>query len=100
MTEAENIRVHAIVEGRVQMVFFRYSTCQEAQKLGLTGWVMNRPEGSVELVAEGPKEAVEALIKWCHTGPPNASVTNVTATEEPYTGEYGMFDVKYAGGAF
>lgn len=97
---AAKIRARAIVEGRVQMVFFRYSTCQQAARLGVTGWVMNRPEGSVELVAEGPKEAVDALIKWCHTGPPHADVTNVRVTEEPYTGKYKSFDTRYAGGDF
>jgi len=94
------IRAHAIVEGRVQMVFFRYSTCREAARLGVTGWVMNRPEGSVELVAEGPKKAVDALIKWCHAGPPNAEVTNVKVTEEPYTGEFKSFDPRYADGDY
>jgi acylphosphatase len=82
------------------MVFFRYSTCQEAEKLGVTGWVLNRPEGSVELVAEGPKEAVEALIAWCHKGPPNAHVTNVKIKNEPYTGEFTSFDTKYSGTNF
>ncbi len=84
--------------GRVQMVFFRYSTCQEARKLGVTGWVTNRPDGGVELVAEGPKEAVDALIEWCRTGPPNARVTNVEVSEEPHTGEFESFDTKYSGG--
>lgn len=93
----DEVRVHAIVEGQVQMVWFRYSTCQEADKLGLTGWVMNRHDGNVELVAEGPREAVDALIKWCHTGPPNAHVKNVKVTEEPYTGESKSFDTRYAG---
>ena len=92
---AGEIRARAVVEGRVQMVFFRYSTCREAQKLGLTGWVMNRPDGAVELVAEGPKEAVDALIEWVHTGPPNARVTNVAITVEDHTGEFESFDTKY-----
>ncbi len=92
---ADKIRIRAVVEGRVQMVFFRYSTCQEAQKLGVTGWVANRPDGAVELVAEGPKQAVETLIEWLHTGPPNARVTNVKITEETYTGEFESFDMKY-----
>jgi len=82
------------------MVFFRYSTCEEAEKLGVTGWVMNRPEGSVELVAEGPKEAVDELIAWCHKGPPHAHVTNVKVTKEAYTGEFTSFDTRFSGGAF
>ena len=92
---AENIRIRARVEGRVQMVFFRYSTCQEADRLGVTGWVMNRRDGSVELVAEGQADAVGALIKWCHRGPSGANVTNVTTTEEPYSGKFSSFDVRY-----
>jgi len=92
---AENIRIRAHVEGRVQMVFFRYSTCQEADRLGVTGWVMNRRDGGVELVAEGPADAVGALIEWCHRGPSGAHVTNVTTTEEPYSGECSSFDVRY-----
>ena len=92
---AENIRVHAIIEGRVQMVFFRYSTCQEADRLGVMGWVKNRRDGSVEVIAEGPSEAVDELIQWCHHGPSGARVTNVTITDEPYTGEFGSFGVRY-----
>ncbi len=95
---ADKIRTRAIVAGRVQMVFFRYSTCQEAQKLGVTGWVTNRPDGNVELVAEGTKEAVDALIEWCRTGPPNARVTSVEVSEESHTGEFDCFDTKYSGG--
>jgi acylphosphatase len=92
---SENKRVHAIVEGRVQMVFFRYSTCQEADRLGVTGWVKNKRDGSVEVVAEGPGEAVDELIRWCHDGPSGARVTSVNATNEPYAGEFSSFDVRY-----
>jgi acylphosphatase len=56
---------------------------------------MNRPDGAVELVAEGPKEDVDALIEWCSVGPPNARVTNVKITKGTYTGEFGSFDTKY-----
>ena len=92
---AEDVRVRARVEGHVQMVFFRYSTCREAERLGVTGWVRNRRDGSVELVAEGSEESVAALIKWCHRGPSGARVTRVTTADEPYTGEFGSFDVRY-----
>ena len=97
---SENTRMHAIVEGRVQMVFFRYSTCQEAERLGVKGWVMNRTDGGVEVVAEGPKQDVDELIQWCRHGPPGARVTNIKTTEEPYTGEFQSFDVKYSGGRY
>jgi acylphosphatase len=95
---AEKVKVRAVVEGRVQGVFFRYSTCEQADRLGVTGWVMNRPDGTVELTAEGPKEAVDDLIKWCHHGPPGAHVTNVRVTSLPYTGEFETFNVKHSGG--
>ncbi len=95
---AEKVRVRAVVEGRVQGVFFRYSACEQADRLGVTGWVMNRPDGTVELVAEGPKEAVDDLVKWCRHGPPGAHVTNVRVAHQPYSGEFQAFDVKYSGG--
>lgn len=92
---SENKRVHAIIEGHVQMVFFRYSTCQKAERLGVKGWVKNKRDGSVEVVAEGPGEAVDELVRWCHRGPSGARVTNVIMTDEPCTGEFNSFDVKY-----
>jgi len=77
------------------MVFFRYSTCEEADRLGVRGWVKNKRDGNVEVVAEGPAKAVDELIRWCHHGPSGARVTNVKMTEEPYAGEFSSFDVKY-----
>ena len=80
----EQVRVQLTIEGRVQGVYFRASTVQEAQKLGLTGWVMNCPNGSVKAVAEGQREQIDRLIAWCHQGPSGARVTNVTVQwEEP-----------------
>jgi acylphosphatase len=70
-------RVRLIVMGRVQGVFFRHSTVQEAQRLGLVGWVENIPDGSVELEAEGPQEKLEELMAWARRGPPMASVSEV-----------------------
>ncbi len=95
---AEKVRVRAVVEGRVQGVFFRYSTCDQADKLGVTGWVMNRHDGGVEVVAEGTQEAVGALVQWCRHGPPGARVTDVKVANEPYSGEFQSFDVRYSGG--
>ena len=93
----EKVRVRAIVEGRVQGVFFRYTTCQQADRLGITGWVMNRRDGNVEIVAEGTKEAVDTLVQWCHHGPSGAQVTSVRITNEPVSGEFASFDTRYAG---
>lgn len=63
-----------VVHGRVQGVFFRDSARREAERLGVAGWVRNRGDGSVELHAEGPEEAVAALVAWCEEGPPQAEV--------------------------
>jgi acylphosphatase len=91
----ENIRVHLIIEGRVQGVFFRDSTRREARAQGLKGWVRNRPEGTVEVVAEGPEEKVRRLIAWCHHGPPSARVTRVQETPETWQGEFTSFEVVF-----
>jgi acylphosphatase len=74
-------RIRAIVSGRVQGVSYRASTAARARSLALVGWVRNLPDGSVELEAEGPHESVEALLAWCHEGPPAAQVTTVTIDE-------------------
>jgi acylphosphatase len=74
---AQPARVHVRIIGRVQGVYFRAAALQEAQNLGLSGWVRNCPDGSVELVAEGIKEKIEQLLDWCHRGPSGARVTQV-----------------------
>lgn len=77
-------RVHLIISGRVQGVFFRYSTKDEADALGITGWVRNRREGTVETVAEGPRDKLDKFVEWCRHGPPHARVTDVQENwEEP-----------------
>ena len=91
----DTIRAHLIIEGRVQGVWFRETTRQEATRLGLCGWVKNRFDGSVEVVAEGPREKVETLIAWCHHGPPIARVTGVHEIKEDYTGEFDSFRVTF-----
>ena len=90
-----NIRAHLIIEGRVQGVWFRDSTRNEATRLNCTGWVKNRFDGSVELVAEGSQEEVEKLIEWCHHGPPAARVTRVHEIKEDYTGTFDSFRISY-----
>lgn len=71
------------VAGRVQGVFFRASTRDEARRLGLTGWVRNREDGGVELVACGVAGAVDALEQWLWQGPPSAKVESVTRDARP-----------------
>lgn len=89
------VRAHVYVEGRVQGVFFRANTADKAYSLSLTGWVRNCPDGSVEAVFEGKKEAVEKIISWCHKGPPGAFVRNVDVEWEEPTGEFKKFSIKY-----
>lgn len=71
------LRARIKVEGRVQGVGFRYSACDEAQRLGLGGWARNLPDGRVELEAEGPDDVLKQFIGWCHQGPRFARVDRV-----------------------
>ena len=77
------VRVRAVVEGRVQGVFYRDSCRSAARRLGVRGSVRNRPDGSVEVVAEGPRDRVNELLDWCGHGPPNARVSAISVTDEP-----------------
>ena len=88
-------RVHIIVEGRVQGVFFRDYTREEAQKLGLTGWVRNQRDGTVEAVVEGDGAKVEQMIKWFYKGSPMSDVIRVTAAEEKFVGHSKTFEIHY-----
>ena len=90
-----NIRVRLIVEGRVQGVWFRDSTRTQANKLGLNGWVKNRSDGRVEVLAEGPEAEVEQLIQWCHEGPSYARVDRVDEAREAWQGEFDRFDIVF-----
>jgi acylphosphatase len=88
-------RLHAIVSGTVQGVNFRYATQREAQRLGLRGWVRNVRDGSVEVLAEGPRRALEQLLAFLHRGPPAAEVEGVRARWSPSTGEFIQFDIRW-----
>ena len=70
-------RAKLVITGKVQGVFYRHSTRQKARELGLTGWVRNLADGSVEAEASGAKSVIEDLISWCRQGPANAQVENV-----------------------
>jgi acylphosphatase len=72
----------AVVHGHVQGVFFRDSCRRRAESLGLTGWVRNRDDATVEVHAEGSPEAVAALIEWCREGPRGAYVEHVDVSEQ------------------
>jgi acylphosphatase len=83
-----------VVSGRVQGVFFRAATQREARQLGLTGYVRNRVDGAVEIVAEGEEELVKSLLAWAqHGGPSAARVDRVETRWRSYTGEFPEFRI-------
>ncbi len=86
-------RLFAIVHGIVQGVFFRYNTRLEAERLGITGTVRNLPDGSVEVIAEGPKERLNEFLAWLHHGPDAAIVEKVEVRWEEATGSFPDFRI-------
>ncbi|MGD0074029.1 MAG: acylphosphatase [Candidatus Binataceae bacterium] len=90
----ERARMHILVSGRVQGVCFRGATIDEAQGLGLTGWVRNRPDGRVEIVAEGKRANLEMLEAWAHRGPRMARVDQVETTLLEFRDEFEDFRVR------
>jgi len=88
-------RIQLQISGRVQGVFFRASARETALRLGVTGWVKNRSDGSVEVVAEGEEAAVDNLVAWCGQGPPGAMVHEVEVHREDPTGEFSSFRILY-----
>lgn len=87
-------QMHLVVRGRVQGVGFRYSTVERARQLGVTGWVRNRADGTVELVAQGTEAALDALASWCRHGPRAARVSAVERTDEPADGDFTTFETR------
>ena len=87
--------VHIIVEGLVQGVWYRATTCREAQRLELGGWVRNLPDGRVEIEAQGPAAAVDELANWCQAGPPGARVSAVTVEPIAFDPDMNGFEVRY-----
>ncbi len=84
-----------IVSGRVQGVFFRATTKEKADSLGVKGWVRNTPEGEVEAVFEGEEDPVKSMVDFCKHGPPRAGVSNVKTDWESYKGEFRTFSMGY-----
>jgi acylphosphatase len=87
-------QVHLLISGRVQGVFFRASTAEEARRLGLTGWVMNRDDGSVEVVAEGERIKLDEFVGWCRHGPRGAVVKKVDLEWRAFCDEFQGFRIK------
>jgi len=81
-----DVSKHLRIFGHVQGVGFRMYMRRKADDLGVTGWVRNRRDGSVEAVVQGPPQAVEALIAWTHRGPPGAIVTDLKIADQDADG--------------
>ena len=79
-----------VIRGRVQGVFFRESMREEAARLGLTGWVRNTRDGTVEAVVQGSADAVESITRWAHHGPEDARVQSVEASAAE--GDFSAFE--------
>lgn len=94
MSKKENYRLHAFVKGRVQGVGFRYHTLQTAQDHGLTGWVRNLRDGRVEVVAEGPHEDLNSLLRALRQGPISADVNDVDYQFDDAQGDFDQFRVR------
>ena len=92
--EGQN-RLYAVIEGRVQGVGFRSFVLDRAEELGLTGWVRNTRQGTVEVLAEGPRFALEELLTTLKKGPNTAYVTKVRESWTEATGEYRFFGVEH-----
>ena len=88
-------RIMIKVSGRVQGVNFRRYTQLTAQQLGVCGWVRNLPTGEVEGCFEGESSSVESLVEWCRTGPPASRVEYLDIQEQPFTGEFAEFRIRY-----
>lgn len=85
---------HFIISGHVQGVGYRYSSCHYAQSLALLGWVKNRADGRVEMVAEGDNISLEQLLIWLKKGPRFANVDKVEVQQLPTTGEFTEFNIR------
>ncbi|MGF1536239.1 MAG: acylphosphatase [Elainellaceae cyanobacterium] len=92
-SSTSTITVHVLISGVVQGVGYRMSTRDAAARRGLTGWVRNLPDGRVEAVFEGAPDVVEAMIRWCHQGPPAAVVNEVTVEYRQLAG-LETFDIR------
>lgn len=90
----DRIAIHATIHGRVQGVWYRGWTAEEARTRGLTGWVRNRPDGTVEALFVGPGLVVEDMLAACRTGPPAARVERIETGERSPPPAIGQFEVR------
>ena len=94
MNDEINSRLNATVQGRVQGVNFRYFVVEQAIQLGLTGWVRNKWNGTVEVCAEGSRKNLEILLVELRQGPPMARVDDICSEWQPYRAEFNDFQVR------
>ena len=87
--------MHVTVHGRVQGVGFRFSAVDTAKRIGVTGWVRNNYDGTVEAFCEGESSKVDKYVDWLKKGPPTANVTRVDVKEISYKGRYNTFAIAY-----
>ena len=87
------MQAHLNIYGQVQGVFFRRNAKDEADRLGITGWVRNDRDGSVEVMAVGPQDKLEKFLVWCKKGPPLAQVENVELDWTDQEEDFDAFEV-------
>ncbi len=87
-------RMHMVVKGIVQGVYYRYNTAKKANEYELTGWVRNVFDGNVEILCEGREENIGRLVEWCNVGPRGAYVEKVHTEWGVYTGEFSAFEIR------
>lgn len=92
---SESVRARVVISGRVQGVAFRMETQWAAERIGVTGWVRNRRDGTVEATLEGDKRRVEEMLQWCRRGPALARVDTVDISWENFAGEFAGFRIVY-----
>jgi len=89
------MRIHVLISGKVQQVFFRAHTKRKADELGLNGWVKNLANGRVEAVFEGAKGKVQEMIEWCWIGSPGSEVTEVSKVPKVSKEKLKGFEIRY-----
>jgi acylphosphatase len=87
--------VHVLISGRVQGVWYRASTKQKAEELGITGWVRNTKDGNVEATFEGEEEKIDEMINWCYKGPSLAKVSNIDIKNNQEIIGFDEFKIKH-----
>jgi acylphosphatase len=87
-------RMHVLIKGAVQGVYFRYNTLKKAGEYHLTGWVRNKADGNVEMVCEGMEDDIDKMVRWCNQGPERAYVREVETEWKEYTGEFNVFEIR------